>query len=282
MKTVRTSSGTTYLYPRQMYCYNSLIHFLSDRLLQPGFVDRCEAWRTRVVQEDMLDDVFDGQVWKDFMNPALSLNVDWFQPFKGSVYASGVIYLAVLNLPRTEQFTSQNTLLLGVIPGPREPELTINTFLKPLVEELLKLWNAIPMKTHDNRFVLVRAALLCVACDIPAARKVCGFCGHRALHGCSRCLKPFPTDHFGEKADYTGFIREDWEPRTLAKHKEFARKHQAANTLAAQKSVEKGSGCRYSVLLEFPYFDPVRMCIVDPMYNLLLGTAKHMLSTVAP
>ncbi len=30
-------------------------------------------------------------------------------------------------------------------------------------------------------------------------------------------------------------------------------------------------------MLELPYFDPVRMCIVDPMYN-LLGTAKHMLS----
>ena len=32
------------------------------------------------------------------------------------------------------------------------------------------------------------------------------------------------------------------------------------------------------VLLELPYFYPIRMCIVDPMHNLLLGTAKHMMS----
>ena len=211
MKTVRTSSGTTYLYPRQMYCYNSLIEFLKRRLLQPGFIDRCEAWRNRTAQEGVLGDVFDGQVWKDFMNPegvpflsmpynfALTVNVDWFQPFKKSVYATGIIYLAVLNLPRTERFTSENILLLGVIPGPTERELTINTFLKPLTEELLKLWNGVVMETHDNRLVLVRAALLCVACDVPAARKVCGFSGHRELRGCSKCLKPFPTEHLVRK-----------------------------------------------------------------------------------
>lgn len=94
----------------------------------------------------------------------------------------------MLNLSRTERFKNENILLLGVIPGPKEPELTINTFLKPLVDEITKLWESVMMKTHDSRSVLVRAALACVACDIPAARKVCGFCGHRAFHGCSRCL----------------------------------------------------------------------------------------------
>ena len=41
--------------------------------------------------------------------------------------------------------------------------------------------------------VSIRAALLCVGCDIPAARKVCGFVGHRALKGCLKCLQFFPT-----------------------------------------------------------------------------------------
>ena len=65
-------------------------------------------------------------------NFAFSLNVDWFQPYKQSTYAAGAIYLAALNLPRAERFKSENILLVGVIPGPHEPELTINTFLKPL------------------------------------------------------------------------------------------------------------------------------------------------------
>lgn len=47
----------------------------------------------------------------------------------------------------------------------------------------------------------IRAALLCTASDIPATRKLCGFVGHGALKGCSRCLKSFPTTEFGTKPD---------------------------------------------------------------------------------
>ena len=61
-------------------------------------------------------------------------------------------------------------------------------------------------------------------------------------------------------------------------YKTFAYQQLPANTLTAQKSIEGESDCRYSVLLELPYFNPVRMCIVDQMHNLLLGTAKHMMS----
>lgn len=32
------------------------------------------------------------------------------------------------------------------------------------------------------------------------------------------------------------------------------------------------------MLLELPYYDIVRLCVIDPMHNLLLGTAKHVLS----
>lgn len=150
MKTVKTSNGTTYLYPRQMYCYNGIIAFLREKLQQPEFMEQCEAWRKNSHSQGEFNDIFDGQIWNDFINPegvpflsqpynfALSLNVDWFQPYKNSVYATGAIYVAVLNLPRTERFKSENILLLGVIPGPKEPELTINTFLKPFVKELLK------------------------------------------------------------------------------------------------------------------------------------------------
>ncbi len=55
------------------------------------------------------------------------------------------------------------------------------------------------MKTASGSSVLVRGALTCVACDIPAAR---GFVGHSATLGCSKCLKPFTTNAFGEKIDY--------------------------------------------------------------------------------
>ena len=196
--------------------------------------------------DNVYEDVYDGRVWKQFLTPnnipflslpynfALCLNVDWFQPFKHSNYSCGAIYVAILNLPRSKRYSSDNVILLGVIPGPKEPELTINSFLEPFVDELLQLWDGVAMKTH-NSAVLVRAALLCVACDIPAARKVCGFVGHNSLLACSRCLKVFPTENFGDKADYSGFVREEWPPRSLALHRAHALKHRDAENKAAKR-----------------------------------------------
>ena len=39
-------------------------------------------------------------------------------------------------------------------------------------------------------------------------------------------------------------------------------------------------GVRYSSLLDLEYFDVIRFCIVDPMHNLFLGTAKHMFKKI--
>ena len=34
-------------------------------------------------------------------------------------------------------------------------------------------------------------------------------------------------------------------------------------------------GCRYSALLNLPYFDPVRMTIIDGMHNIFFGSANY-------
>jgi len=69
----------------------------------------------------------------------------------------------------------------------------MNNYLKPLIDELKYLNNGILIKTPELIFsITLRARLLCVACDVPAARKVCGFMGHNATQGCSRCKKAFP------------------------------------------------------------------------------------------
>lgn len=36
-----------------------------------------------------------------------------------------------------------------------------------------------------------RVILLCVSCDLPATRKVCGFLSHTAKLGCSKCKQEF-------------------------------------------------------------------------------------------
>ena len=39
---------------------------------------------------------------------------------------------------------------------------------------------------------------------------------------------------------------------------------------------ERMYGTKYSVLVKLPYFHFINMCIIDPMHNLFLGTAKKM------
>ena len=56
-------------------------------------------------------------------------------------------------------------------------------------------------------------------------------------------------------------------------------KMQKSIVTVQQQSIERELGIRYSVLVELPYFDAARMCVLDPMHNLLLGTAKRIVDT---
>ena len=162
LKEVSLKSGETKLYPRKVYCYNSVIANLRDFLQRPGFVEKCELWRSRDMPNGFLADIFDGRIWKEWQyvdgqpylasprNYAFMLNVDWFQPFKHSLYSVGALYMVLMNLPRSERFKPENVFLVGVIPGPHEPKLNINSYLQPLVAELNVLWKGgISVESHS-------------------------------------------------------------------------------------------------------------------------------------
>ena len=57
------------------------------------------------------------------------LNIDWFEPCELTEYSVGAIYLTVMNRPREIRFRQENVLLIGTIPGPKEPKHDINAFL---------------------------------------------------------------------------------------------------------------------------------------------------------
>ena len=190
------------------------------------------------------------------------------------------MYLVLMNLPRSERFKPENVILVGIIPGPSEPKLNINTYLCPLVDELLILWND-GVKLHDGGSGFIaetfRAYLLCVACDIPASRKVCGFTSHNSSHGCNKCTKEFITGNVNDKTDFSGF--ESCPLRNILDHRRQVRDVQSKTTQEERTHAESSYGVRYSELLRLPYFDCIRFTIVDPMHNLFLGTAKHMMET---
>ncbi|XP_035665651.1 uncharacterized protein LOC118408900 [Branchiostoma floridae] len=288
MKTVLGKHQKEFLYPKRTFCYRSVVKSLEDMLQRPDFIEACEAWRNRSTQHGTYTDVFDGQIWKDFQvvdgepflaepcNLALMLNVDWFQPYKNIKESIGIMYLSVMNLPREQRFKEENIIVVGIIPGPHEPKLHINGFLEPLVEELQKLWKGLWL--HDSSLVKkqrYRAALLCLACDIPAARKVAGFYGHMATKGCSKCLKSFTRD-CNNRVDYSGF-EEEFPLRSHQDHCRYAKRAKRAKNRAARERIEKEYGARYSSLHDLQYFNVINMHIVDVMHNLLEGTAKRVM-----
>ena len=279
-KVVSPATSKIFLYPWKVYCYKSIINTLSSLFNRPNFMQKLNSWRTRpMLPNGYMKDIFDGQIWKEFMseqcsnflqqpmNLLLMLNVDWFQPYKHVAYSVGVIYLTIQNLPRHERFLKHNLIICGVIPGPKEPHDNINSYLKPLIEELQLLWRGVRI-TGD---ICIRVALCCVACDIPATRKTLGFVSHSAMRGCSKCLKSFmPEGHrFGEKLNYGGFDKESWPLRDSIQHNLVALQHKQANTALQRKEIEQEYGIKYSVLCELPYFKGIlsqytrfRSCIV--------------------
>lgn len=286
MKEIVSSSGNRKMYPHKIYCFVSLISSLQNLLLRTGFIEQCESTRN-MFSESGLSDVYDGTIWKDFMTIddvpfllqsncyGLLLNIDWLQPYKHTQHSVGVIYIVILNLPRVVRFKRENVILFGVIPGPNEPSHTINSYLSPLVADLKQLWKGIKFKLPGGSDTAVfRCALLGVACDLPAGRKTCGFLSYSANLGCSRCFQHFSRG-FGKRNYYADFDREKWEMRTNERHRSDVEEVMKAKTISQRNKKESELGCRYSTLLELPYFRPIEMLLIDTMHNLYLGTSKH-------
>ena len=206
------------------------------------------------------------------------LNIDWFQLYKHRVYSIGVVYLALMNLPRTIRYKREN-IVVGLLPRPTEPTKTINTYLTPLVSELLLLWEGVLMKTHSAGMQSIRCALLCVGCDLPAGRKTYVFFSHTTKLGCSKCYFNFGTGIFGN-INCSGFNRASWISRSNKKHREDIKTILACSTKSSRDRKESKLGCWYSSLLQLPYFDPVQMLIIDPMRNMYMGTAKYILNNI--
>ena len=118
--------------------------------------------------------LYDGRAWKSLQtidnrpflsvpnNLCLGLNIDWFNPFDKTPYSAGAIYLTIFNLPKSERFKLENVILVGLIPGPNEPK-HINPLLKPLVEELTKLFFGTSFQNSSSfcSITTIQALLFC-------------------------------------------------------------------------------------------------------------------------
>ena len=126
--------------------------------LRPEFEKSLQHWANRSSYDNIMTDIYNDSVWKSFKEAddegsenffrsevadshlELMLNLDWFQPYNGTIYSIGVIYAAICNLPCDIRFKRENLLTLGILPGPSEISLhKINHYLAPIIDELKSL-----------------------------------------------------------------------------------------------------------------------------------------------
>lgn len=294
---LRPKQGSQVGVPIKPYVVFSFKDWVAGLLSRPGYEEMMDkAWdRMTPSPSESLDDIFQGANIRQFKGPdgeahfmfaggessdagryLFSLSLDFFNPLRniagGKTVSVGVISLACLNLPIGLRFKPENMFLLGIIPGPKEPSLdAINPYLRPLVNELLELWTGVRF-TRTSRYPLGRlifCAVVCVVCDIPAARKIAGFASHRHDYFCPFC--------WCDKTQYTynNIEVETWVERTSEEWRAWAEQFREATTAKAANSSFDRSGCRWSELLRLPYFVPTSFLVVDPMHNLYLGLVKE-------
>ncbi|GET51673.1 hypothetical protein GLOIN_2v1775288 [Rhizophagus irregularis DAOM 181602=DAOM 197198] len=279
--------------PELLFPFVSIKQQLEAMYRQPNFENSLRHWINRPTFDNILTDIYDGEVWKTFKETTdessnnffrsdvadshlgLILNLDWFQPFDGKIHSTGVIYAAISNLPRDVRFKRNNILILGLLPGPDEVSLhKINHYLVPIIDELKSLWEGVTLnKTYEcQEGKRIRAALILVSCDIPAARKICGHIS--ALVSCHRCEKK--VNYKNRQHNFAGINEMDewFTCHDSAQHRQDAIGWRRCNSDAARKRFVKQTGVRWSKLLRLPYFDPIQFITINPMHCLFLGIAK--------
>lgn len=143
----------------------------------------------------------DGEAWKEFnksfpefdkevRNVRLGLVTDGFTPFSAQAapYSCWPVFVVPYNLPPEMCTRKSNIILALVIPGREHPGKNFNVYMKPLIDELLNLWEH-GAATHDcyrKENFTMRAIVLWTIHDFPAYGLVACWSTHGKL-ACPIC-----------------------------------------------------------------------------------------------
>ena len=155
---------------------------------EPSSKDYRDIWDGNILQQFMVDPEDTRRpLLKCKTNLALLLYLDFFNPFQRAVYSCGALYISVVNIPKGQRFKAKWTMLTGLIPGPSEPEGHVNSYLSPIVDDLLTLYTGIQIESCGGKVIFSRSLLLPVLADMPASRKLSQYKSHKADLPCDKC-----------------------------------------------------------------------------------------------
>ena len=127
---------------------------------------------------------------EDARNLRLGLSTDGINPhgLQSSNYSCWPVILVIYNLPPWLTMKRRFTMLTLLISGPKQPGNDIDVYLRPLVDDLLRLWYGVPCyDSFANSNFTLRAVLLWTINDFPALSNLSGHCvkGYKACPECS-------------------------------------------------------------------------------------------------
>jgi hypothetical protein len=115
------------------------------------------------------------------MSVRLGLSMDDFQPYNSdsTTYSCWPVFTMLYNLPPNKYLNEGFIFLALVIPGPKESNKQMNIFLRPLMEELKKMWQGVDAYgSHLKCRFNLRAAYLWSIHDYLIYDKFVDWCVH--------------------------------------------------------------------------------------------------------
>lgn len=147
---------------------------------------------------DSVQDIWDGNFIKqlkdegffsDKRDLALGVSMDGIQMFQIGDFEVTPVIITNFNLPPSERYNTTSQIVLGVIPGPSQPQ-DLNSFLWPIVDELKLLEDGVPAwDAYKQELFTLKAHLIMVQADSPAMAKAINFAGYHSYTFCWHCTQ---------------------------------------------------------------------------------------------
>jgi hypothetical protein len=140
------------------------------------------------------------------------MSTDSMNPFmNNSAHSTWPIVLMILNLPPWLCKKQKYIMMSGFIPRPHQLGNDIDTYFKPLVEDLKVLWNnngAEVWDEHKREYFQLQAILFMTVSDSPTVRNLPGQ-SKKVGYGCPHCFKETDSQYLSEsrKIVYMGHRR---------------------------------------------------------------------------
>ncbi|KAF8572648.1 hypothetical protein K439DRAFT_1650101 [Ramaria rubella] len=162
--------------------------------------------------------------------------------------------MACLNLPFSICYKPENMYIVGIINGPREPQLlAINHYMWPLVDDLALSWQRgvwFSKTAMCPSGCTTRSAVATTVCDLPGACKAAQLASHGSHNYCSVYF-------------------ETWKRHDTQEMHRIAVQWRDAPTNKDQEMLFSEHGIRWSELWCLPYWDPTQQLVVDSMHCIL-------------